>query len=603
MAMRRLWLVLLVAASWPLRAADFQERFAELAADKTLSAEAKLHKLFDLDWELGLHNYPEFATYLGIPGSDDRWTDQSWEAIKKRQAEQQWPLAVIKTINRGDLTPADQLNYDLFLRNIEEGIADDKYPGELLVLSQLGGVQQSVAQQLEEMSTSKLSDYENILARMRNAVPLIEQNIDLLRRGLAQGVTEPKIVLREVPQQILNVIPDDPWKSAILEPFKEFPENISATDRERFKTAAEEVYKTQLAPAYRKFHDFVVNEYIPGAREAIGWNALPDGAAWYAQMVRQQTTTNFTPQEIHDIGLREVQRIRGEMDKIIAETGFKGTFEEFTEFLRTDPQFYYTKAEDLLTGYRDIAKRIEPELPRLFGKLPRLPYGIKAVPAYAEQSAAGAYYQGGSVKAGRAGNFFANTYKLPARPKWEMECLTLHEAVPGHHLQISLSQEMEDGPEFRKHGFYTAYVEGWGLYAESLGPELGLYKDPYARFGALTMEMWRAVRLVVDTGIHAFGWSRQQAIEYMMKNTGKEEHDSTVEIDRYIVWPGQALAYKIGQLKILELRQRAANELGEAFDLRAFHDMLLANGALPLDVLESVTKDWIAAQKSQTIKK
>ncbi len=291
------------------------------------------------------------------------------------------------------------------------------------------------------------------------------------------------------------------------------------------------------------------------------------------------------------------------MEKIMAETGFKGTFEEFTEFLRTDPQFYYTKAEDLLTGYRDIAKRIEPELPRLFGKLPRLPYGIKPVPEYAEKSAAGAYYQGGSVKGGRAGNFYANTYKLPARPKWEMECLTLHEAVPGHHLQISLSQEMEDGPEFRKHGFYTAYVEGWGLYAESLGAELGMYKDPYSRFGALTMEMWRAVRLVVDTGMHAMGWSRQQAIDYMMKNTGKEEHDSTVEIDRYIVWPGQALAYKIGQLKITELRQRAAGELGEVFDLRAFHDMILAHGALPLDVLESVTKDWIAAQKSQSIKK
>lgn len=600
--MRRLWLALIAISSLSLYGADFQKRFEDLAADEALSAEAKLHKLFDLDWELAIHNYPEFASYLGFTDSDDRWTDQSWEAIQRREAEQRWPLAVIKTIDRAKLTTADQLNHDLFLRNLEEGIANEKFPGELLVISQMGGVQQSVAQQLEEMPTDKLKGYENILARMRTAPVLIDQNVDLLRRGLAKGVTPPQIVLRDVPQQILNVIPEDPWKSALLEPFKEFPESIAAADRERFKTEAVKVYQDQLVPAYRKLHDFVVNEYIPGSRETIGWNALPDGAAWYAQIVKQQTTTNLSPEQIHEIGLREVARIRGEMEKIIAETKFTGSFENFMHFLRTDPQFYYTKAEDLLTGYRDIAKRVEPELPRLFGKLPRLPYGIKAVPEYAEKSAAGAYYQGGSLKGGRPGYFFANTYKLSARPKWEMEVLTLHEAVPGHHLQVALSQEMEEVPEFRKHNFYTAYVEGWGLYAESLGGELGLYKDPYSRFGALTLEMWRAVRLVVDTGIHAMGWSRQQAIDYMMKNTGKEEHDSTVEIDRYIVWPGQALAYKIGQLKFLELRQQAASELGEGFDLRGFHDMLLAHGALPLDILESVTKDWIAAQKSQTIK-
>ena len=600
--MKRLCLALLAASTLALPAADFQKRFADLAEDKSLSAEKKLHQLFDLDWELGLHNYPEFATYLGIPGSDDRWTDQSWDAIQQRQAEQQWPLAVIETIDRAKLSPPDQLNYDLFLRGLKEGLINDKFPGELLVVTQLGGVQIGVPQELASMPKTKAKNYENILARLRAVPRLVDQNIDLLQRGLSQKVAEPKIVLRDVPQQILNVIPDDPLKSPLLVPFTEFPDTISAEDQARFKAAAVDLYKSQLVPAFQKFHDFVRNEYIPGAREAIGWNALPDGAAWYAQMVRQQTTTDFTPQQIHDIGLREVKRIRGEMKKIMVETGFKGSFEEFSTFLRTDPQFYYQSAEDLLTGYRDIAKRIEPELPRLFGKLPRLPYGIKAVPAYAEKSAAGAYYEGGSIDAGRAGNFYANTYKLSARPKWEMECLTLHEAVPGHHLQIALAQEMEEVPDFRKYAFYTAYAEGWGLYAESLGPELGLYKDPYSRYGALTMEMWRAVRLVVDTGMHALGWSRQQAIDYMMQNTGKEEHDSTVEIDRYIVWPGQALAYKIGQLKIRELRERAAAELGDAFDLRAFHDMVLAHGALPLDVLENVTKDWIATRKSQNIK-
>jgi uncharacterized protein (DUF885 family) len=273
------------------------------------------------------------------------------------------------------------------------------------------------------------------------------------------------------------------------------------------------------------------------------------------------------------------------------------------KFLRTDPQFYYTKPEDLLAGYRDIAKRIDAELLHFFGKLPRMPYGVKAAPAYSEKSQAAAYYESGSQKTGRPGFFVANTYNLPGRPKWEMECLTLHEAVPGHHLQISLAQEMEDVPEFRKYQGYTAYVEGWALYCESLGGEMGFYKDPYSKFGRLTLEMWRAVRLVVDTGLHEFGWSREKAIKYLSENTGKSEYDSAVEIDRYIVWPGQALAYKIGQLKIRELRTYAEKELGDNFDIRAFHDEILDRGALPLDLLEARVKDWVAAQKAQLTEK
>lgn len=307
----------------------------------------------------------------------------------------------------------------------------------------------------------------------------------------------------------------------------------------------------------------------------------------------------MTPKEIHELGLREVTRIRGEMDKVIAEAKFKGGFEDFIKFLRTDPQFFYTTSEALLAGYRDIAKRIDPELLRLFGKLPRLPYGVKAVPAYAEKSQPAAYYEEGSEKARRPGWFFANAYNVASRPKWQMECLTLHEAVPGHHLQISLAQEMQDVPAFRKYRGYTAFGEGWGLYAESLGGDLGLYRDPYSKFGALTFDMWRAVRLVVDTGLHAFGWSREQALDFMRTNTGKDEHDAAVEIDRYIVWPGQALAYKIGQLKLRALRKMAAGELGDAFDIRALHDALLANGALPLDVLELTMRDWLSAQKAR----
>jgi uncharacterized protein (DUF885 family) len=324
---------------------------------------------------------------------------------------------------------------------------------------------------------------------------------------------------------------------------------------------------------------------------------LPDGRAWYAFNARVNASTSLNPRQIHELGLSEVKRIRAEMDKVIAQTGFKGSFGEFLDFMRKDPRFFYTDAADLLRGYRDICKRADPELARLFGKLPRLTYGVLPVPTYAEKSQTTGYYQAGSLEAGRPGYFFANTYALDTRPKWEMEALTLHEAVPGHHLQIALTQEMENVPEFRRHGGYTAFGEGWGLYAESLGTEMGFYKDPYMNFGRLVYEMWRAIRLVVDTGMHDMGWTRQQAIGYFLANASKNEHDVTVEVDRYIVWPGQALAYKIGELKIKELRAYATKELGEKWDVRAFHDQLLRQGALPLDLLEKRTKNWVRVQK------
>jgi len=341
---------------------------------------------------------------------------------------------------------------------------------------------------------------------------------------------------------------------------------------------------------------FMENEYIPAARKTIAMGDLPNGKAWYAYNVKQSTTTDLTPEQIHEIGLSEVKRIRSEMDEIIKSVDFEGTFEEFLDFLRTDPQFYHETKEDLLREYRDIAKRADPELMKLFGRLPRTPYGVIPIPSYAEKSQTTAYYQRGSVEAGRPGNFFANTYALETRPRWEMEALTLHEAVPGHHLQLALQDELEEMPWFRRVGGYTGFIEGWGLYSESLGVEMGFYKDPYSKFGQLTYEMWRAIRLVVDTGMHQLGWTRQQAIDYFMKNAGKQEHDVIVEVDRYIVWPGQALAYKIGELKIKELRAYATNALGDDFDIRAFHDEVLGKGALPLSVLDANIRAWVKEQ-------
>ncbi len=395
-------------------------------------------------------------------------------------------------------------------------------------------------------------------------------------------------------------IPDDPMKSPLLRSFTQMPNTIPNEEQARLTAEAKQAYAEQVKPAFQRLHDFLEQTYLPKARKSIAATDLPDGQAWYAYRVRQMTTTNLTPKEIHEIGLGEVKRIRVEMEMVKNETGFKGTMQEFFMYLRTDPKFYFTDKNELLKSYRDIAKRIDPELIKLFKTLPRTPYGVIPVPSYAEKSQTTAYYYPGSPDAGRPGYFFANTYALETRPKWEMESLTLHEAVPGHHLQIALSQELGQLPEFRRNNWgYTAFVEGWGLYSESLGEDLGLYKDPYAKFGRLTYEMWRAIRLVVDTGMHSMGWSRQQAIDFFMENAGKTEHDIVVEVDRYIVWPGQALAYKIGELKIKELRAYATKELGAKFDIREFHDEVLRHGAVPLSVLETNIKGWVERRKMQ----
>jgi len=466
-----------------------------------------------------------------------------------------------------------------------------------MAITQLSGVQQEAAEIMEISPRLSVKDYEDMLTRLKGVPTLVSQVMVLLNKGLETGITPPRITLRDVPLQIKEQMVEDPEKNALLKPFAEFPAEIPEAERARLRRQAAAVLKEKVAPAFGKLHDFFVQTYLPGTRETIAMSDLPDGKAWYAFNVRTITTTSLTPEQINELGLSEVKRIHKEMEEVIQRTGFKGSQQEFFKFMRTDLQFYYRDAEGLLRGYRDIAKQVDPELTRLFGKLPRLPYGVKPVPAFSEKSQTTAYYQPGSVKAGRPGWFYANTYALDTRPKWEMTALTLHEAVPGHHLQISLAQEMEDAPEFRKHGSYTVFVEGWGLYAESLGGELGMYKNPYTKFGQLTYEMWRAIRLVVDTGMHAKGWSRKQAIDYFLTNAGKNEHDITVEVDRYIVWPGQALAYKIGELKLKELRAYAAKELGEKFDVRQFHDQVLDSGAVPMDVLESRIKGWVAGMK------
>jgi uncharacterized protein (DUF885 family) len=517
-------------------------------------------------------------------------------AIERRKKHTAAPLKVIESIARSRLAPPDQLNYDLFRYNAQQAFEGAKFKSEYLAITQLDGAQQDVARVLEISPHASMKDYNDILARLKATPELLSQTTALLQKGIEQGVTTPGVALRDVSDQIQQQMVAEPDKSPLLTAFKDFPKGIAADDREKLKSQAAVVLKQEILPAFDRFYHFFTGTYLPAARETIALNDLPDGKAWYAFNVRENTTTSMSPDEIHRLGLAEVSRIRKEMDAVIARTGFKGDFAEFSKFLRTDPRFFHTNAESLLRDYRDIAKRADPELARLFGKLPRLPYGVKAVPAYAQKSQTTAYYEEGSTKAGRPGWFFANTYALDTRPTWEMVPLTLHEAVPGHHLQISLAEEMEDTPEFRKFGGYTAFVEGWGLYAESLGEEMGFYEDPYDKYGQLTYEMWRAIRLVLDTGIHSMGWKRQQAIDYFLANSSKTEHDITVEVDRYIVMPGQALAYKIGELKFKELRAYATKDLGPRFDVRRFHDQVLDSGALPMELLETRLKTWVAQQ-------
>ena len=571
-------------------------------------ATRKFRAYLDEDWKRWMQEYPETATSVGFSGQNRRWSDDSREGIEARIRHLHESLAKLKSISRDALPAEEQLNYDLYRELLEtagEGLqyGDDPMPFRNVVpfniwmpMTQMGGVQQGAAGTIATMPHHTGADYEDILARLEALPANVEQNLLLLQEGVKKGYTPPKLMLRDVPKQIADLIPVDPMGSPLLEPFTKFPAGFSEAERIQLTEHAKKIYTSAVAPAFQKLHDYVVSTYLPACRESIAATALPDGAAGYAFHVRWQTTTKLTPQQIHEIGLSEVKRIRAEMDTVIGSAGFKGSFHEFTEFLRKDARFYYDKPDDLVNGYRVIAKKIDPELAHLFGKLPRLPYGVCVIPEFKAPSQTTAYYQQGAPSAGRPGCYFVNTFNLHARPKWEMEALSLHEAVPGHHLQLSLGQEMENVPEFRKHVGYSAFVEGWALYSESLGEELGLYKDPYSKFGQLSYEMWRAVRLVVDTGMHSMGWTRDQAIQFFKDNTGKTDQDITVEVDRYIVWPGQALAYKIGQLKILELRVEAEKKLGAKFDVRKFHDAVLENGAVPLNVLEAHTKQWIESQ-------
>ena len=555
--------------------------------------------LLDEVWQWRLAAYPTFASDLGDKRYNDRWEDLSPDAFERRQAELREFLRRLYLIDRNALDEDGKLNYELFRRDLQNTVDEDGFKGYLMPFDHRGGVQ-NLDITAQSLTFATVKDYEDWLSRLGKLDVYIDQTIAVAERGRKAGYMAPKVLMQRIPDQIAVQLVDDAGTSPYYAPFESMPDSISAADQERLRAAARDTISKAVVPAYRKLDRYFTDTYLPASRESIGLSVLPNGSAWYEFLARRYTTTSMTPEEIHRLGLNEVRRIHDEMQKVIDELGFDGGFAAFLEFLRTDPRFYYDNPDDLYEAYLATSKRIDPELVKLFGKLPRMPYGVKPIPESIAPDTTTAYYTAPAADGSRAGIYWVNLYKPEVRPKYEIEVLTSHEAVPGHHLQLALQQELGTMPPFRRYLGFTAFVEGWGLYSESLGYDLGLYKDPYSRFGQLTYEMWRAVRLVVDTGIHYSGWTRQQAIEFFEANAAKTHADIVNEIDRYIANPGQALAYKIGQLKIQAIRERAERTLGDRFDIRAFHDALLSGGALPLDILEQHMDAWISAQASAT---
>lgn len=568
----------------------------EPPAAAAANAGSQLAGLIEAEWERTLHTAPTLATFLGDARYNDRWEDVSLASRAAANAADREDLAALLRIDRGALSADDRIDHDLFRLRLEARIEDHALGGHLMPVNQLDGVQ-LMGQMAEFAPFATQRDYENWLRRLQGLGTLVDQTIALMRRGMEVGRLPPRLVVERVLPQVQAQQVTRPADSAFFKPFLEYPEAVPPEIRGQLSLAGESAVMDGVVPAYARLQKFLETEYLPACPTAVGLSAQPQGAALYAARVRLHTTTTLTPDEIHAVGQSEVTRIHEAMKAVLKELNWTGGQSLFFNFLRTDGRFRYSDPERLLDRYRAIAKRIDPELPRLFGRLPRMPYGVKAISELAAASAPSAYYYPPAADGSRAGYFHANTHRPESRNTWEMEVLTAHEAVPGHHLQIALAQELDGLPAFRRYaGDYSAYVEGWGLYAESLGYELGLYKDPYSRFGQLIFERWRAVRLVVDTGLHHKGWTREQAIDYFKARVPKSAADIEVEVDRYIAYPGQALAYKIGELRIQALRKRAAERLDERFDIRAFHDVVLGSGPLPLDVLDQQVEAWIARQ-------
>lgn len=562
------------------------------------AAQGALYGLFEEAWELDMQDNPVWASMLGDRRFNRAWGELSAASFERRRMANAAILKRLDSIDQESLSPQDQINFLLFDQAYESRMAEAEHPTHLMPISQRGGIQ-TLDEIGDRLRLETVQDFDDWLARLAQIDQLMQQTIALMKEGMASGYVPPKITMSRVPGQIAKQLVSTAEESLFFKPFEILPNSIAPAQQARLQSEARSIINETVIPAYQTLEKFFNEEYLPACRDSIGASDLPNGAAFYEYRVRRYTTTDMTPEEVHQVGLTEVQRIRNEMMAVKAAIGFEGSLDAFFNFLRTDPQFYFEDPEDLLRAYEAQAKRIDPELVRLFTKLPRMPYGIKVIPEAVAPDTTTAYYTRPAADGSRAGYYWVNLYNPASRPKFEIPVLTVHEAMPGHHLQIALQQELESLPNFRRYSGFTVFTEGWGLYSERLGYDIGLYQDPYDQFGQLSYDMWRAVRLVVDTGMHYKGWSRDEAIAYFESNAPRKKLDIINEIDRYISWPGQALAYKIGQLKMLALRDKASSQLGDRFDLKRFHDRMLSQGAIPLSLLEITMDQWIESELRQ----
>jgi len=602
----------LLAGALALAACDFapepaaraEEQPSALAAPlRAANADAaRLYRVVETYFDQYLALNPIYATALGDHRFDDRFGDyasMSWMADSL--GIEQESLEKLQAVDPRRLAEADLVTYEAFKRQRELNIGGFRYPSELLAINQLDSWPNTFAQLgsgrgAHPFRTTR--DYDNFLSRMDGFAAWVDQAINNLRAGVSKGVVLPQVVVeRTLPQLEAIGRLEDPRLSVFWQPLLTFPAGPSVADRQRLLRAYDEKLRSKVLPAYRRLHDYLAQDYLPKARTSVGWSELPSGDLWYAYLVRYHTTTELTPDQVHDLGLREVARLRANLAGLQVALGVAGEPRAVFDAMRANPRFQFSDAQQLLAGYESLRTRVDAALPALFLRRPAATFEIRPVEGFRAAAAATASYQPSSADGARPGVFYVNTYDLASRPSYSMEAVYLHEAVPGHHYQLALAQETPNLPRFRRFGWDTAYGEGWALYAESLGSELGLYADPYSQYGALTMELWRAARLVVDTGLHAKGWERQRAIDYLRNNTALGEADIAAEVDRYIAWPGQALAYKVGQLRILELRGEAQAKLGERFDLREFHEQIVGTGSLPLPVLEAKIRRWINSRR------
>ncbi|MGL6161622.1 DUF885 domain-containing protein [Microbulbifer sp.] len=573
--------------------------FICLLASTTWAATAteQLQSIIDDHWQYSLKEDPIMAGRMGVPDYNDRLPAVAPEDRARRLKKEKQFLARLEAIDAAQLSEPDRVNRDLLtwvLRNSTE--SNELFLGRI-PLNTFYSFYTSALDASDGLAMNRTADYQDYIARIRDFDRYFNENIANMREGIKSGFVLPKIVVEGIAPTVRAQVYDDPKQSSLYEPFENMPASIPQKEQQRLRKAGERAIKETAIPAFARVADFLEGDYMRAATETLGAEQLPGGKAYYRHTIRTYVTLDMDPAEIHKIGLAEVQRIRAEMDELIEASGFDGDFKAFTKFLRTDPQFYAKTPEELLKEASFIAKRIDYRLPGFFGKLPRLPYGIVPVPDEIAPNYTTASYNPAAIGGVRGGAYWLNTHALDQRPLYELPALTLHEAVPGHHLQNALSQELENVPDFRRNLYLSAFGEGWGLYSERLGKEMGIYTTPYEHFGRLSYEMWRAARLVIDTGIHSQGWTRQQALDFLADNTSLSKANVRAEVDRYISWPGQALSYKMGEIEIRELRARAEKALGDQFDLREFHDAVLANGALPLSILEAQMERFIAQSK------